>query len=80
MKNLVTVLIEICVLITITGFGIDTGHNFDRAFVSSRMDSPSDEIQSDKIPSKESATAYKIINGRIDDYNRTNLQFLTESY
>ena len=78
MKKLLTVLLEVCVLITITGFGMDSGHHSNPAFASSRIVSVPDEIQSDNIPSGESATAYKIINGRIDDYNRASLLLLPE--
>lgn len=58
---------------------MDSSHNFVQAFVPSRIDSATNEIKSDNnIHSDESATAYKIINGRIDDYNRTNLQLFSE--
>jgi hypothetical protein len=79
MKNLLTALLEVCVLITITGFCIDSSHNFNQTFVSLRIDSAKDEIKSyNNIHSDESAAAYIIINGRIDDYNRANLQLAAE--
>jgi len=50
---------------------MDVSHNFDRE---SRIYSAADEAKSHNIHSNESATAYIIINGRIEDYNRANLQ------